>query len=266
MSKKANHVMIGTFVLAAIAIAFVGILILGSGKFFKDAESYVLYFDGNLSGLDKGAPVDFKGVKVGQVMSVTLVYDHATDSMSVPVTVELDKKCFTEKNCDRNSKGVGNAMVLHIERGLRAKLKSQSFVTGKLKIELDYDENSPEVYKADENSELPEIPTMVGSLDSLAKRLKDMPFEDLVEDLATTAEAMSAMASSDELKSLLTSLDTTLQESQKLMTKVNKESQPFNKELLILMEELADAARSTHYLMDYIERHPEAFIYGKGKE
>jgi hypothetical protein len=51
-----------------------------------------------------------------------------------------------------------------------------------------------------------------------------------------------------------------------MMAEMNKGAAPFRKEMLLVMEELSDAARTAQYLLDYLERHPESLIRGKGKE
>ena len=67
MSKKANPTVIGVFVVAALAIAVAAIVTLGSGKLFKQTETFVMYFESSLSGLDVGAPVELQGVRIGEV-------------------------------------------------------------------------------------------------------------------------------------------------------------------------------------------------------
>jgi paraquat-inducible protein B len=307
MSKKANNLLIGSFVLGAIAIAIVGILVLTAGEFMKDTKQFVLYFDGDLSGLDVGAPLDYKGVKIGKVVDISIVYDYKDDTVSVPVIAEINHDCFTAINGEKVDL-IQHGMELHIKRGLRAQLKTQSLVTGKLKITLAYDADAAApVYRA-KNTDLPEIPTIPGSLDSLAKRVSELPLEEIVVDLGNVTKALSKIADSGEVDSfvkslsnltrrleklplediaseihdttksvaaiidsgdvrnVLKSLDMTLRESQQLMLRVNKESEPFKDEMLMLMEQFSDAAESIKYLAEYLERHPEALLHGKGKE
>ncbi len=308
MSKKANNTLIGLFVLLAIVIAVTGAIILSAGELFKDSKNYVLYFDGDLSGLDVGAPVDIKGVHIGKVTDISIIYDHKDDSISVPVTIEIDKTSFTEINClDCVALEDKNAMKLHIKNGLRAQLKTQSLVTGKLKIALVYRPDTKVVMRA-KSKNIQEIPTIPGSLDSISKQLSELPFKDIVRDLRETTKAMSAIArsgdlkkiidsfesvskrintipfesiaadmkkttaavsqiaDSGELRNLLTSMNETLNETKVLMSTINQESQPFKKETLILMDQWGDTAESIKHLIDYLQRHPEALIHGKGKE
>ena len=67
MSKPASKTVIGMFVVGAIALVVIAIVILGSGKFFKRTFTAVCYFDGSIGGLNEGAPVVFRGVKIGSV-------------------------------------------------------------------------------------------------------------------------------------------------------------------------------------------------------
>ncbi|MDJ0888995.1 MAG: hypothetical protein QNI89_16940, partial [Desulfobacterales bacterium] len=67
MSKKANTALIGAFVIGGAILAVVGILAFGSGALFKHTDEFVLYFEGDLTGLAVGSTVVFQGVPVGQV-------------------------------------------------------------------------------------------------------------------------------------------------------------------------------------------------------
>ena len=90
MSKPANKTLIGAFVIGAIALLVIAVLIFGSGKFLKKTFHTVVFFEGSIKGLNEGAPVIFKGVKVGAVKEIRLIYDAANDSLRIPVIIELE--------------------------------------------------------------------------------------------------------------------------------------------------------------------------------
>ncbi|HEX9024458.1 MAG TPA: MlaD family protein, partial [Geobacteraceae bacterium] len=75
MSKTASKTLIGAFVLGAVALAIVLLIILGSGRLFSRTFINVMYFRGSVKGLNVGAPVMFRGVKVGSVKKIELIYD-----------------------------------------------------------------------------------------------------------------------------------------------------------------------------------------------
>jgi len=74
MSKKANPTIIGAFVVGAIAIVTILILLLSGNVLFKKEVQAIMYFDGSVTGLNVGAPVKFRGVKVGTVTDIKLIF------------------------------------------------------------------------------------------------------------------------------------------------------------------------------------------------
>ena len=286
MSKKANPAAVGLFVIVGIALAVVGLVVLGSGSLFKESQPYVLYFEGDLGGLDVGAPVTFKGVKIGQITDIDLLYNHATHDITMPVSVQIMKDTFIEIN--RKDDTVGQGMKIHIERGLRARLESQSMVTGKLKVALDYHPKNKAVYRSTDG-EICEIPTIPGTLDGLTKRIEDLPFEQIIIDFHEISEGIASlvgsgkmdksldnfneilsdiaeMINSQKTQSTMKSIDATLKETQIMMKKIGSGADPVRREFVNALAEFADAAGAIEALVEYLERHPEALIHGKGKE
>src|SRR6266513_856271 len=98
MGRKASPAMIGAFVVGAVALALGGILLFGSGRLFKHASTFVMFFPGDVSGLNVGAPVKFKGVEIGSVSDVQLRFgnmervspDQVEKGIRIPVFVEID--------------------------------------------------------------------------------------------------------------------------------------------------------------------------------
>ena len=94
MSKQANKTVIGVFVVVAIALVVLAVLILGSGKFFKQTLKAVCYFEGSVGGLNIGAPVVFRGVKIGSVTDVILRVDSTKLIFTIPVYIEIEPDRF----------------------------------------------------------------------------------------------------------------------------------------------------------------------------
>src|SRR5512136_1149100 len=90
MSKTASKTLIGAFVLGAVALVVILLIILGSGRLFSRSFINVMYFRGSVKGLNVGAPVMFRGVKVGSVKKIELIYDARDLSFLIPVYVEID--------------------------------------------------------------------------------------------------------------------------------------------------------------------------------
>ena len=90
MSKPIGKPLIGAFVLGAVAIVVAGIFVLGGGKFLKKKFMRVMYFDGSVKGLKVGAPVTFRGVKIGTVSDITIRANAQDLTTRIPVVVEVD--------------------------------------------------------------------------------------------------------------------------------------------------------------------------------
>jgi paraquat-inducible protein B len=206
MSKKPNPVAIGAFVLGAVALTVVGLLLFGSGKFLADKEKFVLYFEEGLGGLDVGAPVDFQGVRVGTVVDIRIVIDHDSGQIRLPVVIEFDP-VRAQHWGDRTRTTPEERAKDYLKRGLRARLASQSLVTGKLKVELDFFSDAPLSLVNNPNDPYPEIPTIPGAFSRLQKELDKLPLEELVIDAHKTLAGLSTLVNSPEAQALGTNIN-----------------------------------------------------------
>jgi paraquat-inducible protein B len=181
MSKKANPAAIGIFVVGAVVLAVVSLVIFGSGTLFRKTETFILYFEDSINGLEVGAPVKFKGVRIGQVTQIYIRFNQDDESPHVPVLIQID--------IDRLQNTLGVDVDLSEDKvfqeqvdilGLRGQLQQASFVTGLLFIELDYDPNTGPAYYVQqpdpETGELiyKEIPTVSSGLTEVIKKVTTM--------------------------------------------------------------------------------------------
>ena len=90
MSKQANPKLIGGFVLGAVVLMVAGVLVFGSGRFLKERREYVLFFDSSLQGLNVGALVQLKGVTIGAVRDIKLLFNPDNVSFRTPVYIEVE--------------------------------------------------------------------------------------------------------------------------------------------------------------------------------
>src|SRR5512135_2362494 len=137
MSKKASKTLIGAFVLGAVVLIVAGVVVFGGGKFFKKTIKYVMFFDGSVKGLQVGAPVTFRGVKIGEVTDMVLRFDPSNLAVMIPVYVEIDPEKFLGSDTLKKAKP-GQYYRALLDKGLKARLELQSFVTGLLMIGVDF--------------------------------------------------------------------------------------------------------------------------------
>ena len=55
----------------------------------------MLFFEGSVSGLNVGAPVTFRGVKIGTVKEVSLFFDPKSLNMKIPVLIEFEPETIS---------------------------------------------------------------------------------------------------------------------------------------------------------------------------
>ncbi|MEN8689789.1 MAG: hypothetical protein AB1Z20_06745, partial [Desulfobacterales bacterium] len=222
-----------------------------------------------------------------------------------------------------------------VEKGLRAVLTMQSFITGQLMIELDFYPNTPVNLKST-GKEYTEIPTIPSTTERLAQSLQRLDLDELEENLKNTLSGIDRFVNNPDLigsvktlketleemrqvvkkvdtkiDPLADNLDGTIRDARKLVNNVDRQVDPLAKnvnkavkdfdklardadarvaalgtgldktlsafrgvmspdaplivELESTLKEISATARSFRQLADYLERHPEALIQGKGK-
>ncbi len=209
MSKHANPTAIGAFVIGAIALLVSTLILLGAGKIFSDPSRYVAYFDGSIQGLRKGANVNFRGVRIGQVREVHVLFDESSMKFDLPVVLEIDPDSIQSSIAETKVKSKTTMKTL-IERGLRAKLQVESFVTGQLLVDLDLypDEDDFKIKRS--SSQYEEIPTLpsdiqlvLDNVQHFMKKLKELPIEDILADLTSTMQGIDKLVNNPALASIL---------------------------------------------------------------
>ena len=228
MTKKANPKLIGAFVLGAVALAALGVIIFGSGRFFAERHNYVLFFPGSVKGLTVGAPVTLEGVTIGTVTDVKVVFDRETLKFYTPVYVEVfpDRiKDIGEFSVRQQELETDEVMKLLIERGMRGQLELQSLLTGKLQVAVSMHPGS-EIHYAGIQKDVPEIPTLPTTIQQLAKAFENLDIQGMPEDLRKTLAAVEQVATSPELAEATTSLNQTLKDFGKLARNVDSRVGP----------------------------------------
>jgi paraquat-inducible protein B len=225
MSKKISKTAIGAFVLGAIALVVAGVLILGSGKFFSREYVYITYFAGSVKGLSVGSPVMFRGVKVGTVTDIGIVFDPEKLQLRIPVVFTLDPQKFKATKAEFH--WAAESIKIAVDKGLRTQLQLQSFVTGQLMLSLDFFPDKPAVYVGwDKSNNYPEIPSIPTPLEELQRTLEALPLKKIVENLNDTLENLDKLVHSFNEKKSAETLVSTVRDIQTLVRNVNAKVDP----------------------------------------
>jgi paraquat-inducible protein B len=183
MSKKANPTIIGLFFVIGLALGLGGLLIFSSRSLFHPQFKPILYFNASLKGLSPGAPVKFRGVDVGSVVDVLIRHNQATNDFSMPVLIEIDKKLAQIKSDEQLRIGDKAHLGQIIGQGLRARLDSESLVTGVLYVALDIIPDAPPPIFHQLKPEYQEIPTVPSDLQRLMASVAHLNLQGLSEKL-----------------------------------------------------------------------------------
>jgi len=242
-------------------------------------DKYVLNFKESVRGLTVGAPVDFRGIVVGEVSAINTHFDQAKKEFSIPVEVNI----YPERLISRDTSGVSNSRISSgrkemadylVSKGLRAQLRTASLLTGQLYIAIDFFPAAPKA-SVDWSASIPLLPTVPGNLQglqdsitSLVAKLDKIPFEGISNDLRKTlgdADTLVNTINTDvapEAKATMASARETLA----LANRALQPDSPLQQSTTDTMRELSRAAASFRELAEYLQRHPEALIRGKTKD
>jgi paraquat-inducible protein B len=220
MAKQVSKTVIGGFVISSIALLVLGIVIFGGGKFFEKTVSFVMFFDRSVKGLNVGASVVFRGVKVGTVKAVSIYSDAEKLEVKIPVVLELDQESFQVQGKRLPDDPYEKAKIM-IKRGLRGTLATESFVTGKLMIELDW---HPEVepHLVGDDFGYPELPSMASDIDRLGLALKKAPLDQIFARVLSTLDGADNLINSKEIKETLSNLQMATANADSLITGADK--------------------------------------------
>jgi paraquat-inducible protein B len=217
MPRKASPTLIGAFVVVGLALLAAAIVFVAGNDLFKRKERAVMYFRGSIYGLQVGAPVVFRGVRVGSVTSLEVVYDRVNDRFVIPVVAELERESVRGIDGPRGStSSLGDAPALPalVERGLRAQLQMQSLLTGLLYVDLDLSSPGAPVAATAQNGQVSavvvgnavEIPTSDTAVQALKNQLEGVDLRRLLDDVSAIAGSARAIVSGPELRTALDDL------------------------------------------------------------
>jgi paraquat-inducible protein B len=216
MSKRLSPAAVGAFVVGAVTLAVIAIFVFGSGRLFSKTYPFVMYFTSDVSGLNIGAPVKFKGVEIGSVTGVKISVSQAalqerTVAVRIPVLIEIDAEQLAEKGATRVPQG--EALQQMIDHGLRAQLATQSFVTGLLYVKLDTYPDTPVNLVNDPTVPYPELPTIPTPLEEVQARaaqflakLDQLDLPGIVASLHRTVDGLDRLFNSPHLNATLEEL------------------------------------------------------------
>jgi paraquat-inducible protein B len=249
--RKANPALIGAFVLGAALLGLAAVVLLGSGRMFAQRQAFVCFFSGSVDGLNPGAPVKFRGVQIGEVTKMLLRYREQSEDVGLarlPVFIEIDEKRLAQLGSTR-AIGVDQERLDElIKIGLRARLETQSLVTGVLYVGLDLLPDTPAVRVLPPDGPDLEIPTVSTTLEQVfasfqkvMKRVDALDIEALVGSVRDAFDGVNKLVRSPEVDRAVVELHQTLASIHRVTNALEPQVQPTMKDLRAALVEAKGA-------------------------
>ncbi|WP_110656219.1 intermembrane transport protein PqiB [Salinicola halimionae] len=251
---------------------------------------YALLVDDTVRGLSRGAPVEYRGVRVGTVVSVpwhfTAPQPDSLTQFAIPVLIRIEPQRLDSNqdvNDDVDDQEVRDRFeTMFSEYGLRATLKAGNLLTGALFVDLNFNEDAP-AYEAMKFDGKPVFPTVSGGfaqieqkVSNLLDKLNDLKVEPILDRLDQTmqtsqqtleqvrqiAESVNGIVSDPATQQLPGNINDTLKELQGTLNGFSSGSSGYRqlndtlKQLETLMRDLQPVAKT-------LSEKPNALIFDR---
>ena len=204
MSRHSNPTVIGAFVVGAVVLVTTAFIVFGGSQVFAKKNRFVALFDEPTNGLRVGANVLLNGVRIGYVSDIDLLIRQEDFTTDTQVTLEILSEDYIVtsdgKPIDQEIADSIEHNVLIYEAGLRATLEVESFVTGQLRVELEFRPDTRAIMRS-ADPPYPEIPTIESNIQEIIHKVQNW-FTDMQEnvDLGALSQGLeSVLTGVDEL-------------------------------------------------------------------
>lgn len=245
------------------------------------SQLVLMHFSQSLRGLAPGAPIDFMGIEIGEVKSISVEYDKVAGKFRMPVLARIYPDRLQGKAGANESSQDADRLRFLSQKGLRAELRSGNLLTGQLYIALNFFPKAESV-KINLHDSPIELPTMPRSLDELQTQLQEIvgklnkvPYSEIAADLRKTLNTLNkTLSSADQAmrrvdSDVVPELSAALQDARKAVNNADRAlatDAPLQQDMRQVLQELTRAATSVRILTDYLADRPDSLLRGKPKD
>jgi phospholipid/cholesterol/gamma-HCH transport system substrate-binding protein len=275
VSARAHPRLVGAFVLGAVALVVSAIALLSSGAWLEKKALYAVFFPGSVKGLDKGAPVTFRGVKVGEVKEVTAFLTGQEHLIQIEVVVEIRRNVVEAPVGMRSFAGLSSEELAQelIKRGLRARMLSASLLTGQRYIDFDFLPKEPARF-AGTSRRYPELPTTPTAMEKLSEKaglfvdkLAELPLDQMLDDVHTALKSLREMLESPDIRGALrgarrsmevlepalVEARAALKDADALVQQIGREVEPTTREVRVTASDARETLERARQAMDRLQ-------------
>lgn len=265
MKRRASPTRIGLFMLGALAVLVSAVVMVSGSGLLASRERALAYFEGSIYGLQIGAPVVLRGVRLGSVVGIGLVHEGRPGQLAVPVEIQIDRARIGLA-ADAAAAGRGPLTVRElVQQGLSAQLSQQSLLTGLLYVDLDFGRTRPGAAApgarpafaptsapasapvptpaaAPDERALAVIPTVPSPLQALQRQLQQVDVPRLLTDIAGAAAGARQLLADPRLQQTVQELAEASRELRTLIARVDRRVDPLAEALQGTLQDSRRAA------------------------
>ena len=250
---------------------------------YTDHIDYLMFFKDSVRGLQPGAPVEFRGIRLGTVGKVPFfapgMRQVLDDDYRIPVLIRIEPERLI------NQVGDTPDIAQHIEglmkRGLRGSLKTGNLVTGALYVDMDFFPKEPPVKEIREFGGYKIIPTVSSGLAQIQQRLMEtldkinsLPLNPMIQQatntlsesqatmrrLQTTLDNLNKLTASQSMQQLPQDMQKTLRELNRSMQGFQPGSAAYNK-MVADMQRLDQVLRELQPVLKTLNTKSNALVF-----
>ena len=251
---------------------------------YKQYVKFIMEFDESIRGLNAGAPVEYRGIRIGTVLEAP--YDVAfsennASSNKIQILVKLELGRLFDKGSNISLNTFQQAFEQHFKNGLKGKLETGNLLTGALFVDTEFDAPEPN-FKMTEVGKYNVFPTKKGEfamvqqqLSSLFNKVNDLPLNDAVESMArsmnsldkalvsanTTIINLNSLVSEEATQNLPADIQTSLKQLQKTLDGFSPNSVMYN-DLEQTMKKFEQVMSELQPVLKQINDKPNSLIFG----
>jgi len=242
MASQKTKFAVGLFLMGGISVALVALIWLGVTRYFEKGNFYVTYFNESVQGLEKDAPVKYRGVTIGRVENISV----APDSKLIKVVLHVESGMVLDSNIVAQLKNVG--------------------ITGSMFVELDQrkegepDQSPPLSFPSEYPivaSRPAEISEILRGLDEVLSKIKALDLEGIVSKIKLNLDLIDQTIRRANVEGISRKVEITLDQMNRMMDLEKWD------DILKSVQETLQSANSTFAHADKTFAQAEAIIVEK---
>ncbi|WP_312210453.1 intermembrane transport protein PqiB [Pseudescherichia sp.] len=256
---------------------------------YTEHKDFLMFFKDSIRGLQPGAPVEFRGMRLGTVDKVPFFMPGLRQALNedyrIPVLIRIEPERIASQMGE--SPDILTNLPQLLERGLRGSLKTGNLVTGALYVDLDFVTKPPPITGIRQFGGYSIIPTVSSGLAQIQQRLMDtldkinnLPLNPMLEQatgtlaesqrtmrrLQATLDNLNKLTASQSVQSLPQDMQKTLRELNRSMQGFQPGSAAYNK-MVADMQRLDQVLRELQPVLQTLNQKSNALVFeAKGKK